>query len=293
MAYQGLAFAKVNLTLDIVGRRDDGYHLLESVMQSLSLCDVVEVRPASETTLVCDMPGLVCDESNLALRAWRLMQREFVLDGGLAITLHKEIPLGGGLGGGSADAAQVLLAVNEIYQLNLGREKLIELAAKLGADVPFCLYGGTALAEGIGEKLTPLAGCPELRLLLVNPGIEVATPQVYRQYDEMSGMKTGVISGRACEQSPYTGAMIEALVSGSPAAVGASLYNALEPPAFAVCPRLAEIMAELTAMGLKTLLCGSGATVMGIAADKKQAAIAEARLSGKYPFVAAVKAGGF
>lgn len=289
MAYQGLAFAKVNLTLDIVGRRDDGYHLLESVMQSLSLCDVVEARPASETTLVCDMPGLACDESNLALRAWRLMQQEFALDGGLAITLHKEIPLGGGLGGGSADAAQVLLAANEIYQLNLGREKLIELAARLGADVPFCLYGATALAEGIGEKLTPFAGCPELRLVLVNPGIEVATPQVYRQYDVM----LGAVSGGVCGQSPHTGAMIQALAAGSPAAVGEALYNALETPAFAMYPKLAEIKAELTAMGLKTLLCGSGATVMGIAADKKQAAIAEARLSGKYPFVAAVKAGGF
>lgn len=286
MAYQGLAFAKVNLTLDIVGVRPDGYHLLESVMQSLSLCDVVEARPAAETTLTCDMPGLACDESNLALRAWRLMQQEFSLDGGMDIVLHKEIPLGGGLGGGSADAAQVLLAVNELYALGLSYQRLIELAARLGADVPFCLYGGTALAEGIGEKLTPLGGCPELRLVLVNPGIAVATPQVYRQYDAM-----GITPAQG--GSPHTEAMRQALASGSPSAVGGALYNALEQPAFAVCPELAAIKAELADMGLAALLCGSGATVMGIARDKKQAAVAEARLTGKYPFVCAVKAGGF
>ena len=285
MAYQSLAFAKVNLTLDIVGLRPDGYHLLESVMQSLSLCDVVEARPAAKTTLTCDMPGLACDDSNLAMRAWQLMQQEFSLDGGLEIVLHKDIPLGGGLGGGSADAAQVLLAVNELYALQLSRERLIGLAARLGADVPFCLYGGTALAEGIGDKLTPLGGCPELRPVLVNPGIAVSTPQVYRQFDAMGAPLSG---GR----SPHTEAMLQALESGSPAAVGGSLFNALEPPAFAVLPELAAIKAELADMGLAALLCGSGATVMGIARDKKQAAVAEARLTGKYPFVCAVKAGG-
>lgn len=285
MAYQSLAFAKVNLTLDIVGTRPDGYHLLESVMQSISLCDVVEARPTSETTLRCDMPGLACDESNLAMRAWRLMQREFSLDAGLEITLHKEIPLGGGLGGGSADAAQVLLAVNELFELCLPHQRLVELAASLGADVPFCLYGGTALAEGIGEVLTPLDGCPELRLVLVNPGIAVSTPQVYSRFDAMN-------TPPVHEASAHTDAMRRALASGSPLAVGEALFNALEAPAFAILPQLAAIKAELAGMGLAALLCGSGATVMGIAHDKKQAAVAAERLSGKYPFVCAVKAGG-
>ena len=151
--YQGIAAAKVNLTLAVQGRRPDGYHLLESVMQTLSLCDVVEVEPAAQTSLSCDMPGLACDEKNLAWHAWALLQKEYNLDAGVKIKLHKQIPLAGGLAGGSGNAAQVLLAVNEIFGLKLPLARLIELAAKLGADVPFCLQGGTALARGIGEDL--------------------------------------------------------------------------------------------------------------------------------------------
>lgn len=276
--YQGIAAAKINLTLAVLGRRPDGYHLLESVMQTLSLCDVVEVEPAAETSLSCDLPGLSCAEDNLAWRAWALMQQEFALDAGLKITLHKQIPLGGGLAGGSANAAQVLLAVNELFALKLPAERLLALAARLGADVPFCLFGGTALASGIGEQLRRLPPCPELRLVLVNPGFAVDTAAVYQQYDR----SPAEAEARAAEK------MLQALQQGDPAAIRASLYNALEAPAVQLFPQLAAIKAELQSLGLAALLCGSGATVLGIAADKKRAAIAAEALQGKYPFVRAV-----
>lgn len=277
MAYQGLAAAKVNLSLDIVGRRADGYHELASVMQTLSLGDVVEVRPARETSVWASDADLPCDESNLAWRAWRLLADEFELDGGVEIRLEKQIPLGGGMAGGSTDAAQVLLAVNELYDLRLRQDELVQRAVRLGADVPFCLVGGTALAEGVGEKLTELAPCPELRLVLVHPGFAVPTPAVYRRYDEL-----GV------EQSNYTADVLAALNGGNPAEIALSLGNALEAPAFDLYPKLARLKAEMAALGLVPLLSGSGATVFGVARDKKHAAIAESELSGRYPFVRAV-----
>lgn len=277
--YQGIAAAKINLTLAVLGRRPDGYHLLESVMQTLSLCDVVEAELAAETSLSCDFPGLSCGEDNLAWQAWSLLRREFALDAGLKITLRKQIPLGGGLAGGSSDAAQVLLAANELFELKLSAEQLVALAARLGADVPFCLAGGTALASGIGEQLRQLPPCPELRLVLVNPGFAVDTAAVYQQYDQ---------SGAESRQTEAAEAMLQALEHGNPAAIRASLYNALEEPAFQLFPQLAAIKAELQDLGLAALLCGSGATVLGIAADKKRAAIAAAALQGKYPFVQAV-----
>lgn len=277
MTYQGIAPAKINLSLDILGRRADGYHLLRSVMQTVSLCDVVEVRLAAKTTVSCNNAALPCDESNLAWRAWLLMQEEFALDAGVDIRLDKQIPLGGGLAGGSTNAAQVLLAVDELFELHLSAEKLHSLALSLGADVPFCLAGGTALAAGVGEELTPLMSCPELRLVLVNPGFMVPTPTVYHQYDAMNLSPTNA-----------TDAVLAAIEQGTPFAVRDAVGNALEAPAFALYPQLAAIKAELAGLGLAALLCGSGATVMGIARDKKQAAQAAAALDGKFPFVQAV-----
>lgn len=277
MVYQGIAAAKLNLSLDITGRRPDGYHELRSVMQALSLGDVVEVEPARQTSVAATDAALPCDESNLAWRAYELMRGEFGLDAGLAIRLEKHIPLGGGLAGGSTDAAQVLLAVNELFQLELPPERLQKLASRLGADVPFCLAGGTALAEGVGERLRQLAPCPELRLVLVNPGFAVPTPAVYRQYDELMP-----------EPTAYTDGVLRALFSGSPAEIAAAAGNALEPPAVQLYPALAKSQAELAELGLRPLLCGSGATVAGLARDKKQAAIAADVLAGKYPFVRAV-----
>lgn len=277
MVYQGIAPAKVNLSLDICARRVDGYHELTSVMQALSLCDVVEVRQAAKTKVVATDAALPCDDSNLAWRAWRLMAEEFALDGGVEIRLEKHIPLGGGMAGGSTDAAQVLLAVNELYGLQLPQERLLSLAARLGADVPFCVLGGTALAEGVGERLTVLSPCPEMRLVLVNPGFAVPTPAVYRQYDVLNALQTA-----------HTERVLAAMAGGNPWEIAGALGNALEPAAFALYPKLAALKAEMAELGLAAMLCGSGATVFGVARDKKRAAMAAEALTGRYPFVQAV-----
>lgn len=280
MAYQGIAPAKVNLSLDICGRRADGYHELKSVMQALSLCDVVEVELAREVSVQATNAELACDESNLAWRAYELLREEFGLDAGVKIRLEKHIPLGGGMAGGSTDAAQVLLAVNELFELGLGADELAARAVRLGADVPFCVLGGTALAEGVGEKLRKLPNCPELRLVLVNPGFAVPTPAVYRRFDELNA--GGVPS------ADYTERVLAALDSGNPEGIAAALGNALEPAAFSLYPKLAALKAEMAELNLAALLCGSGATVFGVARDKKQAAIAADMLRGRYPFVQAV-----
>lgn len=277
MAYQGIAPAKINLSLDIVGRRADGYHELRSVMQALSLADVVEVELAQETTVWASDENLPCDESNLAWRAYRLLDDEFALDGGVRVRLDKQIPLGGGMAGGSTDAAQVLLAVNELFELGLTVEELCSRAVKLGADVPFCVLGGAALAEGVGEKLTRLDDSPELCLVLVNPGFVVPTPAVYRQFDEMCGRSTD-----------HTAAVLTAWESGNPWEIAEACGNGLEQAAFALYPQLAVLKAEMESLGLCAVLCGSGATVFGVARDKKQAAIAADALMGRYPFVRAV-----
>lgn len=277
MAYQGIAAAKLNLSLDVLGKRADGYHELKSVMQTLSIGDVVEAELSLETKVTATDQALACDESNLAWRAYQLMHEEFRLDAGLTIRLEKHIPLGGGLAGGSSDAAQVLLAVNELFQLNLSQERLLALALKLGADVPFCLVGGTALATGTGGEIQPLDPCPELRLVLVNPGFVVPTADVYNRLDELSLMPTA-----------YTDGVLQALAAGSPMSLRAAVGNGLEPAAFQLYRELAKLADELADLGLTPLLCGSGATLAGIACDKKQAAIAADALSGKYPFVHAV-----
>ncbi len=277
--YQGIAAAKINLVLDVQQRRTDGYHLLESVMQTLSLCDIVEVELAVKTSISCDLPNLSCGEDNLAWRAWTLLQQEFQLDAGLKITLHKQIPLAGGLAGGSSDAAQILLAVNTLFALNLSQEKMLTLAARLGADVPFCLLGGTALAKGVGDELQTLAPCPELRLVLVNPGFAVDTAAVYRQFDLLP-------PGQRRDGAAQ--AMAGAIAAGDPGRIAAGLYNNLEEPAFQLFPQLAALKEEMLRQNLIPLLCGSGGTIFGIAADKKRAAVAAANLTGKYPFVQAV-----
>ncbi len=285
--YQGVGLAKINLSLGLTGRRADGYHELASVMQTVSLGDVVEVERTSQECgieLACDCPGLALDGSNLAWRAAALLLEEFKPGGGVRIRLHKEIPLGGGLAGGSTDAAQVLLGVNELFGLGLAPAELAAYAVRLGADVPFCLTGGTQLARGIGEELERLPDCPELRLVLVNPGFGVDTGAVYRQYDRMPEQAADA----AARSEEMVAMMREALAAGDPAMIRRCLYNGLEPAAFALFPELAAIRTELAGLGLAALLCGSGATVMGIAADKKRAAVAADALAGKYPFVCAV-----
>src|SRR5215213_7164253 len=190
------AFAKVNYALDILGLRVDGYHEIRTVMQSISLADEVELRRAARgfaLTLEPETVEIGPSERNTAYLAWRSLQRLTGEELPVEVTLHKKIPAGAGLGGGSADAAAVLVGMNEIFGLGLSVHDLHEAGVGIGADVPFCISGGTALGEGIGEILTPLVAPPSHRLVVAKPLGSVETASIYRAYDGTKTESAGTV----------------------------------------------------------------------------------------------------
>lgn len=184
------AHAKINIALDVTGVRADGYHEVKMIMQELSLSDEVKVSKAGSgitLSVTGGGPDIPLDGRNIAVKAAKLLREAYGIREGIRIDLQKRIPSAAGLAGGSADAAAVLLAVNALFDLGLSEKALAEAAVKLGADVPFCLAGGTALSEGIGEKLTPVPEMPLLPVLLVKPGEGISTKEVYTAYDSLEG----------------------------------------------------------------------------------------------------------
>lgn len=265
------ARAKINLTLDVLYKRHDSYHEVEMIMQSIALKDSItlELLPQKTIEIRCDNSGLSCDEANLAYKAAKLMMEEFCLDAGVKITLNKNIPLAAGLAGGSADAAAVMVGMNELFCLKKSPEDLKVLGKSIGADVPFCIQGGTAVARGIGDKLTPLKPSPKLFLLLVKPFYSVSTKEVYSRLDVKN-----IIS------RPNTQAMIYAILKQDVDAVAKGLCNVLEEVTFKLYPELAGIKRELKANGaLGGLMSGSGPTVYGIFEGPEDAKKAAARMA--------------
>ena len=215
------AYAKVNLTLDVLGKRADGYHDLKSVMQTLSLRDDVEidVGTGKPWVLRCDKEGIPCDERNLAWRAAKLNCDTMKKDpDGLEIRITKRIPSEAGLGGGSADAAAVLRALNDHYGNPLSILALAELGAQVGSDVPFCVVGGTVMCEGRGERLRKLPDMPDCIFVVVKPDFSISTPELYRKIDEK------VIARR-----PDHNAMESALLAGDLSKVAQNLCNVFDP----------------------------------------------------------------
>jgi 4-diphosphocytidyl-2-C-methyl-D-erythritol kinase len=243
---RGLAYAKINLTLEISGKRPDGYHELVSVMQTISLADSLAVAPGQDLRLECDVPELAGDD-NLVLKAARLL--------GAAghFRLEKRIPMAGGLGGGSSDGALALRLLDAERHLHLPPEQLLDAAARLGSDVPFFMYGGTALVGGRGERVMPLPDLPPRWLVLLNPGVPLSTAAVYGELrpDEFA----------AEPRSRYwTGQDVPQLV------------NSLEAPALRLEPAIATCQERLREAGLsQVLLSGSGPTVFGLASDESEA----------------------
>ena len=289
--------AKLNLTLAVNGRRPDGYHLIESVMQAIDLADRLELSPAAGGTVIrCDGPGVPTDDTNLAARAVQALRAAAPPErgplGGVAIRIHKRIPVAAGLGGGSANAAAALIGANALWGLGLDRAALARIAVQLGADVPFCLYGGTAIARGIGEELEPVRGAAPLAGVIVNPGFPVSTAHVYRRYDELHGAAASSQNGAAGPRFRPDGigraaAMADALVRGDVEAVAALLYNDLQPAAESLYPEIAALRREVLAAGAAgAVLCGSGPSVFGLAVDEDHARQLAAALAGKAPFVA-------
>ena len=245
------AWAKINLTLSVLAQREDGYHALASVMQTISLCDSLRIQPTDESAVTCvvDVPALQNDE-NLALRAARLLQDEGHLSGGAALELRKQIPTQGGLGGGSSDAAAVLTALNRLCALNLSRAQLEALGARLGSDVPFFIRGGTALIEGRGEYVTPLPDGESLWLIVARPPVSVSTAAVFRAL-------TPADYGDAQD----TQAVVTAIRRGT-AIPFERLSNTLEPVVMRRWPEVAATRDALVAAGAPVVrMSGSGPTL--------------------------------
>lgn len=264
------ARAKINLTLDVLYRRPDGYHEVEMIMQSIALKDhlTLELLPGRAIEVSCSTPELLCDESNLAYKAAKLMIEEFSLDAGVKITLNKNIPLAAGLAGGSADAAAVMIGMNELFGLKKSEEDLMMLGKTIGADIPFCIHGGTAVARGIGEKLTPLKPVPKIALLLVKPHYSVSTKQVYSR-----------LNVKDIKSRPDTAAMIRTILNEDVAAMAKGLCNVLEEVTFGLYPELSFIKEELRKNGaLGSLMSGSGPTVYGIFETRSAAQRAAAKM---------------
>ena len=267
------AYAKVNLVLDCLGKRDDSYHELAGIMHSIDLFDEVSITPASFGINVTCSENIPHD--NTAYRAAQFYMEASELSFGLNIHIEKHIPSQAGLGGASADAAAVLRILNEMYGA-LSEDKLYETGKRVGADVPFCLHGGCAKAGGIGEKLDTLPS-QHLHLLLVKDDTGISTKELFAHYDEMFGEKTAdkrlTDAIRACKEN-------------NSALLCHSMYNALEAAAFDLVPSLESIKADIAAHNAKTvLMTGSGSCIYGVFFDEKSAKAAENALIGNYSFV--------
>ena len=263
------ANAKVNLSLDITGKRADGYHTLCSVMQSVTLCDTLELVPSDGISVSCDREELSGDD-NLAVKAAKLFFEKAKLSDGVHIKIKKQIPIAGGLGGGSADAAAVLVALNRMYDIPFSMDELSSMALSLGADVPFCLVGGTQLAKGIGEELTVLPSLPECNIVIAKKGIKSSTKDMYRAIDSTKPKKMSNTDG-----------IIRALNSGDINDMCQYLYNRFEEVAEqSILLEAKNIM--LTNRSLYSGLSGAGPSVIGVfkSDSEAKAAVDDLKASG-------------
>ena len=271
------AHAKINLYLDVVGKREDGYHNLETIFHSIGLHDEVIIRKQGTKgiTVHCEHPGVPCDSRNLAYRAAQCLSDEVGGVGGIIIDIYKRIPVAAGLAGGSANAAAVLHGVNQLFELGFTQEMLMRLGAQLGADVPFCLHGGAALGLGIGDQLTRLPALSDVSLLLLNPGIDISTASVFRNlnFSLTKRKRVGIIIKTYVEKSDVVG-------------IGKNLYNRLEVPVFSEYPEIAALKNELSTQTecYGALMSGSGATVFAMMYDRDAARRSESHFKNRVSF---------
>lgn len=272
------AFAKINLTLDVLGKRPNGYHDIQSVMQTISIRDDVEVEvgTAKPWTLSCDKEDVPQDSSNLAWKAAEMFCRAAKRDPeGVAIRITKRIPTQAGLGGGSADAAAVLRALNRHYDYPFSVYALAELGAEVGSDVPFCTLGGTVLCQGRGERLRKLPDLPETLFVVCKPDFPVSTPELYRRLDET-----------AIARRPDHTAMEAAIVQGDVGAIAGQLCNVFEPVVTEKHLELNYIKSLMNSYGaLGFAMSGSGPSVYAIAPSFEYAAVICTMLKDNYPQV--------
>lgn len=265
------AYAKINLTLDILRKREDGYHDLQMVMQSVTLADALTVAPArgAEGSAVTDLHFLPTGGKNLAQMAAAAFRQATGLGGEVDVSIRKHIPVCAGLAGGSADAAAVLCAMNELAGAGLSRPELAKIGERVGSDVPFCVTGGTALAEGRGERLTPLSPLPPCHIVICKPPFSISTPQLFSR-----------VNVRKIVRRPDTAGVAAALEAGDLAGVARRMYNVfedvLEPRRLAVIREIEGVLIDCGALGAS--MSGSGPSVFGLFGSEAQAREAQARL---------------
>lgn len=263
------ACAKINWALNIVGRRPDGYHLLDMLMQTIDLSDELSIEPADALSLTAD--GVPAGEENLILRAARALNRYCGTNHGARMALTKRVPARAGLGGGSADCALTLRALNGLWGLGLADNELLKLGEALGADVPFCLTGGLARVSGIGEVIEPVENAPEIPLVLVTPGGGLSTGAVFALWD----------GGGWPPVDLDTRALADAVTRRDLKAVDALCANALTAPAVSLMPEIGRLIETLRALGAgAAFMTGSGSTVVGAFNDSCAARAAAAALPG-------------
>ena len=280
--YEG-AFAKINLTLDVLGKRKDGYHDIKSVMQAISIRDDIEIDigTGKPWKLVCSMEGIPTDSSNLAWKAAEVYCNTMKKDpDGLEIRITKRIPTQAGLGGGSADAAAVLRALNRHYGNPLSVMALAELGAQIGSDVPFCVLCGTAMAEGRGEKLRRLPDLPECFFVVCKPDFSCSTPELYQRLDEESAYA-----------HPNHQAMESALLAGDLQMIAENIHNVFDPIVTKEHPELNYIKSIFSTYGAAAYqMTGSGSAVFAIVSEFEIAAVICAMLKENYPNIYIAKA---
>ena len=253
------AMAKINLGLDIIGKREDGYHEVRMIMQTIRMYDVLEIRKKSSPgiSLSTNLPYIPCDERNLVYKAAKILMDEFHVEEGLSMKLTKSVPVAAGMAGGSSDAAAAFVGVNRLFHLGLSQEELMKRAVQVGADVPYCVMRGTALAEGIGEKLTRLPDLPGCYILIGKPGINVSTRTAYENLDLNEIRRRPDIDG-----------MIRDIKNKDLYSMTGKMENVFEPGIMAKYPVIREIRDLMEKQGaLKAMMSGSGPTVFGIFDD--------------------------
>ncbi|MGZ4111043.1 MAG: 4-(cytidine 5'-diphospho)-2-C-methyl-D-erythritol kinase [Tumebacillaceae bacterium] len=257
------AQAKINLTLDVLHKRPDGYHEVEMVMQTVDLSDHLTFTEwdKDEIVLTCTAPYIPLDERNLVYQAAHLVKRTFGVEKGIRIHIDKRIPVAAGLAGGSSDAAATLRGLNKVWELGQSLDQLAELGAKIGSDVPFCIYGGTAIARGRGEKIEHLPKVCPTWVVLVKPPIAVSTAEVY-----------GRLRADEIEEHPDTAGMVDALVTGDVQQISAKMGNVLEQVTFGMYPEVERIKQQLLKFGAQgALMSGSGPTLFALVERESKA----------------------
>lgn len=267
------AYAKINISLDVVGKREDGYHLLEMIMQTIDLYDIVEVKKIdSGIKLECDKYYVPTDERNIAYKAAMLFKEAYKINEGVYINITKNIPVCAGLAGGSTDGAAVLKLMNKLFDINASDEELMKIGVKLGADVPYCINGGTALCEGIGEKITQLKPFRDKILVLIKPPFGVSTKNVYKEFD----LSRVVFH-------PNTKELIENIENNNLEFVANNMKNLLENVTLRKHRAILDIKENAKINGcLGTMMSGSGPTVFAFFDDMYKAQLCYDYMKSKY-----------